>query len=114
MSASSRNRRSNGRRAGICHRLLSKSIRSTFAAKVGRHSEKPEEFHWIVEQLCGGPYVELFARRQRQVGRASETRSQERLAVNAFRTTAHQPAVTARTMRSPLDQPRPPLPSWCP
>lgn len=44
----------------------SKSIRSRFAAQVGRHSEKPEEFFGIVEALTGGgPYVELFSRRQR-------------------------------------------------
>lgn len=50
------------------------SVRSTFvtevdfeglSATVGRHSEKPEEFYAIVETLYDGPYVELFARRQR-------------------------------------------------
>lgn len=45
--------------------ILSKSIRSTFDAPVGRHSEKPEKFYRLVEQLSAGPYVELFARRQR-------------------------------------------------
>jgi len=40
-------------------------VRSTFEAKAGRHSAKPEEFYAIVEQLYAGPYVELFARRQR-------------------------------------------------
>jgi len=57
--------------------LLNHSTRSTFttdltaaafdglSAKVGRHSQKPEEFYDIVEQLYPGPYVELFARRQR-------------------------------------------------
>lgn len=38
---------------------------SVFAARVGRHSEKPEAFYDIVEQLVYGPYCELFARRQR-------------------------------------------------
>lgn len=49
-----------------------KNIRSVFAAPVpvgadGKyiHSAKPEEFYDIVEQLAPGPYVELFARRQR-------------------------------------------------
>lgn len=44
-----------------------RSVRSTFEAAVpdGRHSAKPEEFYDIVERLCAGPYVELFARRQR-------------------------------------------------
>lgn len=36
-----------------------------FSAQVGRHSEKPEVFYDIVEKLADGPYVELFARRQR-------------------------------------------------
>jgi N6-adenosine-specific RNA methylase IME4 len=45
--------------------VRSKSVRSTFAAKAGRHSAKPDEFFEIVEQLCAGPYLELFARRER-------------------------------------------------
>lgn len=44
---------------------LSRSVRSRFAAPVGRHSQKPEAFFDIVESLSAGPYVELFARRQR-------------------------------------------------
>lgn len=36
-----------------------------FEAIVGRHSAKPEEFYDVVEALAEGPYVELFARRQR-------------------------------------------------
>ncbi len=43
----------------------SRSIRSRFAAPAGRHSEKPEAFYDLIEQLADGPYVELFARRQR-------------------------------------------------
>ncbi len=42
-----------------------KNIRSTFEAKTGRHSEKPEAFFDLVEGLYDGPYLELFARRQR-------------------------------------------------
>jgi N6-adenosine-specific RNA methylase IME4 len=54
--------------------MLNHSIRSTFvtdldvtglSAPIGRHSEKPEQFYSIVEQLRAGPYCELFARRQR-------------------------------------------------
>ena len=41
------------------------SIRSTFEAAVGRHSEKPEAFYDLVEKLAAGPYAELFARRRR-------------------------------------------------
>lgn len=40
-------------------------VRSTFAAAVGRHSEKPDAIYAIAERLCAGPYAELFARRQR-------------------------------------------------
>ncbi len=42
------------------------NIRSTFEASVGRHSEKPDEFYALVEKWLDGPYVELFARRQRR------------------------------------------------
>lgn len=45
--------------------ILSHSIRSVFEAPAGRHSEKPDEFFRIVEELCPGPRVELFARRHR-------------------------------------------------
>lgn len=44
---------------------LDASIRSVFTAQVGRHSEKPDEFFALVEKLCPGPYVELFARKAR-------------------------------------------------
>jgi len=45
----------------------SHSIRSCFEAPIGRHSEKPERFYELVEQLAGGgPYLELFARRRRE------------------------------------------------
>lgn len=37
-----------------------------FSAPVGRHSEKPDQFYRIVEALSDGPYMELFARRQRE------------------------------------------------
>jgi site-specific DNA-methyltransferase (adenine-specific) len=48
-------------------RPASRSVRSRFAAPVGRHSEKPEAFYAIVEQLAGRrPIVELFARRRRR------------------------------------------------
>src|ERR1044071_6107285 len=43
----------------------SRSVRSRFSAATGRHSEKPEVFYSMVEQLSPGPYVELFARRVR-------------------------------------------------
>ncbi len=42
-----------------------RTVRSVFEATVGIHSEKPEVFFDIVEELFDGPYLELFARRQR-------------------------------------------------
>jgi N6-adenosine-specific RNA methylase IME4 len=36
-----------------------------FEWKRGAHSEKPDEFFDLVEQLSPGPYLELFARRAR-------------------------------------------------
>lgn len=42
-----------------------RSVRSVFFAPAGRHSAKPEAFYDLVEKLSPGPYVELFARRQR-------------------------------------------------
>ena len=52
--------------------MLNHSTRSTFvtdfeglSAVNEGHSRKPEEFYRIVESLFAGPYVELFARKQR-------------------------------------------------
>lgn len=36
-----------------------------FDAKYTAHSAKPDEFFALVETLCSGPYLEMFARRQR-------------------------------------------------
>lgn len=41
------------------------SQRSRFSARVGRHSEKPEAFYRIVENLVPGPRLELFSRCER-------------------------------------------------
>jgi N6-adenosine-specific RNA methylase IME4 len=46
-------------------KIQNKRTRSTFEAKVGRHSAKPPEFFELVEALCPGPYIELFARERR-------------------------------------------------
>lgn len=46
-------------------KILDHSIRSRFAAPVGRHSQKPDEIFSIFERLCAGPRVELFSRRHR-------------------------------------------------
>ena len=43
----------------------SAGVPSWFAAELGQHSEKPEAFYRAVEKFSAGPYVELFARRER-------------------------------------------------
>jgi N6-adenosine-specific RNA methylase IME4 len=42
------------------------NVPSVFFAPRGEHSAKPEEFYALVERFAPGPYVELFARRQRE------------------------------------------------
>jgi site-specific DNA-methyltransferase (adenine-specific) len=42
------------------------SVRSSFSAPLGSHSEKPEEFYRRAARLAGGPRAELFARRHRR------------------------------------------------
>lgn len=42
------------------------SVRSSFSAPVGRHSEKPDEFYRLAARLAAGPRAELFARRHRR------------------------------------------------
>lgn len=43
-----------------------KNTRSVFEAEyTGRHSGKPDAFYEEIERMLDGPYVELFARRQR-------------------------------------------------
>jgi N6-adenosine-specific RNA methylase IME4 len=46
-------------------RPLVRNVRSVFEAPVGRHSAKPDRFYLLIERLAAGPYVELFARRER-------------------------------------------------
>lgn len=47
--------------------MKNRSVRSVFFAERLAHSEKPEKFFELVEQMTGGegPYLELFSRRQR-------------------------------------------------
>lgn len=42
-----------------------RNVRSRIEAVTGRHSEKPDQFYGLVEQLAEGPYLELFARKER-------------------------------------------------
>jgi N6-adenosine-specific RNA methylase IME4 len=44
---------------------LDKGIRELIIAPVRRHSQKPEEAQNRIERYADGPYLELFARRQR-------------------------------------------------
>jgi N6-adenosine-specific RNA methylase IME4 len=44
---------------------LSADVHSVIMAPVGAHSEKPDEAYRRMEQLYGGPYLELFARKPR-------------------------------------------------
>jgi N6-adenosine-specific RNA methylase IME4 len=44
---------------------LSKDVHQVVIAPVGEHSEKPDEVYRRIERLYPGPYLELFARRER-------------------------------------------------
>ncbi|TSA41466.1 MAG: hypothetical protein D4R57_00535 [Verrucomicrobiales bacterium] len=52
-------------RRGSPPRATGGSPPSWFNWPRGKHSEKPEAFQDMVEQVSVGPYLELFARRQR-------------------------------------------------
>lgn len=57
-----------GTRGKAASRVMrNRSVRSVFFAERGAHSAKPGEFYQLVEKMTGGegPYLELFARRQR-------------------------------------------------
>jgi N6-adenosine-specific RNA methylase IME4 len=43
----------------------SKSVRELIIAPRREHSRKPDEIYARIEALCGGPYVELWARQRR-------------------------------------------------
>lgn len=45
---------------------LRKDQPTHFEAPVGRHSEKPQRLYEIIESMSPGPWLELFARRQRE------------------------------------------------
>jgi N6-adenosine-specific RNA methylase IME4 len=46
--------------------IRSRSVRSVLHAPAGEHSEKPDAFFALVEELADGPYLELFGRRPRE------------------------------------------------
>jgi N6-adenosine-specific RNA methylase IME4 len=45
--------------------LNATNISSWFVANRTRHSSKPDEFYEIVERACDGPYLDVFARKNR-------------------------------------------------
>lgn len=45
--------------------LKRKDVGTWFAAKRGKHSEKPDELYQLVESCSYGPYLEMFARKTR-------------------------------------------------
>lgn len=45
-------------------KVLCRSVPTWFEAPRGKHSEKPEEARNIIQRVCNGPFVELFARRK--------------------------------------------------
>lgn len=45
--------------------VRSRSVRNLIVEPVREHSRKPDELHWMVEQLYDGPFAELFARERR-------------------------------------------------
>lgn len=52
---------------GKCTKLVkAKNIRNAFFAPRRKHSQKPDEQYAIIESLFDGPYLELFAREQRE------------------------------------------------
>lgn len=55
-----------GRRGSLKHLRRHDSVWFNWPRQgLGGHSRKPEHFYDLVEQVSPGPYVELFARRQR-------------------------------------------------
>lgn len=45
---------------------LNADVRQLVIAKIDEHSRKPDEIYTRIEQLVGGPYLELYARRPRK------------------------------------------------
>lgn len=45
--------------------VLRNDVRTAFTAEQGHHSEKPAAFYDMVESMSPGPYLDVFARKQR-------------------------------------------------
>ena len=46
-------------------KVLRHNVRTAFYGEQGRHSEKPAAFYDMVETMSPGPYLDVFARKQR-------------------------------------------------
>jgi len=46
-------------------RVLRHNVQTAFTGKQGAHSEKPDVFYDIVQSMSLGPYLDVFARKQR-------------------------------------------------
>ena len=44
---------------------LDEGVHSVIMTPIGAHSEKPDEAYRLMQRLYGGPYLELFARQER-------------------------------------------------
>jgi N6-adenosine-specific RNA methylase IME4 len=50
-------------RGGLA-KVRAHNVPNVILAPRGRHSEKPDQSYDLIERLCKGPYLELYARRQ--------------------------------------------------
>jgi N6-adenosine-specific RNA methylase IME4 len=46
-------------------RVLAHDVGELIVAPIREHSRKPDQQYGLVERMCAGPYVELFARQRR-------------------------------------------------
>ena len=45
-------------------KVRDRGVPNVFFAQRGAHSAKPDESYRVIERLCDGPYIELYARRR--------------------------------------------------
>jgi N6-adenosine-specific RNA methylase IME4 len=55
-----------GTRGKVSKKILNKSLRTVFFHPATKHSQKPELFQDMLEQLMDGLKIEIFARRERE------------------------------------------------
>lgn len=73
------------------------------SAQAGRHSEKPEQFYKIVEELFDGPYVEMFARKER-AGWTTLGNETSNVTMEQVRRVLYQPTLEKETPRMILER----------